>query len=136
MLLRQGAGATAGIIALAGFVHNDPNNSVYAEQYFVGALDQGFWKTRPLDTIGLLASYNTVSGRLGKVEGVEQELNLPYSNGATGIQTHETIFEANYNVHVVPGLTFQPDLQYVVRPNGQGNIANALVLGFRLHVTL
>jgi porin len=136
MLLRQGPGETAGIIALAGFVHNDPNNSVYAEQYFAGVVDEGFWKSRPLDTIGLLASYSTVSGRLGNVQGIEQALGLPYSNGATGIQSHETILEANYTVHVIPGLTFQPDLQYVIRPNGQGDIANALVLGLRAHVTL
>jgi porin len=136
MLHRSGPGDTAGIIGLAGFVHNDPNNSVYAEQYFAGALDQGFWPARPLDTIGVLVSYNTVSGRLGNIQGVEQALGLPYSNGATGIQSHETVLEANYTIHAIPGLTFEPDLQYVVRPNGQGNIHNALVLGFRAHVTL
>jgi porin len=136
MLLRQGTGDNAGIIALAGFVRNDPNNTAYAEQYFAGVIDRGFWKARMLDTIGLLASYNTVSGRLGNVQGIEQALGLPYSNGATGIQSHEAILEANYTIHVIPGLTFQPDLQYVIRPNGQGNIPNVLVLGFRAHITL
>ena len=66
--MRQGPGDTDGIILLGGFVHNDPNNSAYAEQYFAGALDQGFWRARPKDTMGLLFSYNTVSGRLGKVQ--------------------------------------------------------------------
>jgi porin len=136
MLRRSGPGDTDGIVMLAGFVHNDPNKSVYAEQYFVGALDQDFWPARPRDTIGLLASYNTVSGHLGNIQGVEQALGLPYSNGATGIQSREAVLEANYTVYVVPGLTFEPDLQYVIRPNGQSNIHNALVLGFRAHVTL
>ncbi len=84
MLLRQGPGDTDGIIALGGFVHNDPDNSPYAEQYFAGLLDRGFWHARPQDTIGLLFSYNTVSGVLGKAQTLEAEFGLPFSNAATG----------------------------------------------------
>ncbi len=91
---------------------------------------------RVRSTICLLAPYNTVSVALGKVEGIVQALGLPYSNSATGIQTQDTILEASYNCHVIPGLTFLLDLQYVVRPTGQGNIIHALALGFRVHVTL
>jgi porin len=134
MLLRHGAGKAAGFIALAGFVHNDPNNSVYAEQYFAGLLDRGFWPTRPADTIALLFIHETISGRLGNVQGVDQALDLPYSNGATGIQGHEEILEANYNIHVFRSISLQPDLQYVIHPDAQQNIANAVVLGFRAHV--
>ena len=36
MLLHRGPDDQDGIIALGGFIHNDPVNSVYAEQYFVG----------------------------------------------------------------------------------------------------
>jgi porin len=134
MLLRQGPDKASGIIALLGFIHNDPNNSAYAEQYFAGILDRGFWHTRPADTIGLLFIRETISGRLGNVQGAEQALGLPYSNGATGIQTREDIFEANYNIHVYSSISLQPDLQYIIRPNAQSNIGNALVLGFRAHV--
>jgi porin len=134
MLLRHGPGKASGIIALAGFIHNDPNNSVYAEQYFVGLLDRGFWHERPADTIALLFLDETISGRLGNVQGAEQALDLPYSNSATGIQTHEEILEANYNFHLYRSISVQPDLQYVIRPNAQANIANAVVLGFRAHV--
>jgi porin len=134
MLLRQGPGKASGIIALLGFVHNDPNNSAYAEQYFAGLLDRGFWQTRPADTIALLFINETISGRLGNVQGVQQALDLPYSNGATGIQTHEEILEANYNIHVYRSVSLQPDLQYVIHPNAQPDIGNALVLGFRAHV--
>ncbi len=135
MVLRQGDGDGDGLIVLAGFVHNDPDNTVYAEQYFAGLLDKGFWPARAQDTVGLLVLHNTISGRLGNVEGVEQALGLPYSNSATGIQTHETVVEANYDIHVVRGIHFQPDFQYVIRPNGQANIADAVVLGFRARVS-
>jgi porin len=135
MLVRQGPGDQDGIIALAGFISNDPENSVYAEQYFIGALDRGFWAARPQDTAAILFDYNTVSGQLGKVQAQEQELGLPFSNGATGVQTHEMVLEVNYNIHVYRGLNFQPDFQYVFRPNAQSNIHNAAVFGFRANVS-
>ena len=135
MLVRNGDGDTAGIIALGGFIHNDPANSAYADQVFVGLLNGGFWPARPKDTIGLLFTYNTVSGQLGKAQAIEQEFGLPLSNGATGIQTHEEIFEANYDIHVFRGVNLAPDFQFVWRPNAQRNIRNAAVLGFKGHVS-
>ena len=86
MLLRQGEGDQDGIMALAGFIHNDPARSTYAEEYFAGLLDRGFWPARPEDTIGVLVSYNAVSGALGHVQAAEQEVGLPISNNASGPQ--------------------------------------------------
>ena len=90
MLLRHGAGKAAGFIALAGFVHNDPNNSVYAEQYFVGLLDRGFWHERPADTIALLFLFTgmrsnaPVTGRalfrLGALAVILIALSIPASD--------------------------------------------------------
>lgn len=134
MLVRNGPGDNDGLIALGGFIHNDPNNSVYAEQYVAAVLDRGFWKARPQDTIGLLVSYNTVSGRLGNVQRVEGDFGLPFTNKATGVQSHEMILEANYDVHVSRGVNFQPEFQYVFRPNAQPNIHDAAVFGFKAHV--
>ena len=134
MLLRQGPGDQGGIIALVGFVHNDPTNSAYAEQYFAGVLDRGFWRTRPHDAAGLLFTYNTVSGVLGHVQSQEAALGVPLSNGASGPQTHEMVLEANYDIHVARGLNMQPDFQYVFRPNAQSNIRDAAVFGFKAHV--
>ena len=116
MVVRQGPGDVDGIILLGGFIHNDPNNSSYAEQYFAGALDQGFWRARPKDTMGLLFSYNTVSSRLGKVQAREAELSIPFSNSATGVQRYEMILEANYDIHVAPGLNFQPEFSKCSAP--------------------
>ena len=134
MLLRQGKGDTDGIIALGGFIHNDPTRSTYAKQYFAGLLDHGFWIARPEDTIGLLVSYNTVSGMLGKVQVAEQELGLTISNNATGPQTHEIILEANYDIHVTKGVNVQPEFQYLLHPNAQASSHDAAVLGFKAHV--
>ncbi len=86
------------------------------------------------DTIGLLVSYNIISGVLGKVQAEEQELGLTISNNATGPQTHEVILEANYDIHVARGVNVQPEFQYIVHPNAQASIHNAAVLGFKAHV--
>ncbi len=83
----------------------------------------------------MLVLHNTISGRLGNIEAIEQTLDLPYSNHATGVQTEETVIEADYDVHVMHGVRFEPDFQYVVQPNAQANIKDAAVFGFRLHVS-
>jgi porin len=134
MLMRNGPGDHDGLIALAGFVRNDPNNSSYAQQYYAGLLDYGFWRARPQDGVGFLFSYFAMSGPLGKVQAEEQLLGLPLSNGATGIQTYEMFLEANYNIHVWRGVDFRPEFQYVIQPNAQSNIRNAFVVGFKAHV--
>jgi porin len=134
MVLRNGPGATDGIIALAGFIHNDPNNTAYGEQYFAGLIDRDFWAARPKDTIAMLVTYVEISGRLNAVEAAEQDFGLPLSNKATGLQSHEMVLEANYAIQVLPAVTLMPDFQYVFRPNAQANIQDAPVFGFRAHV--
>ena len=42
-------------------------------------------------------------------------------------QTYETVLEFNYKFQITPFSYFQPDIQYVIRPNGTGNIPNSLV---------
>jgi len=134
MLVRQGNGDQDGIIALAAFAHNDPNVSAFAEQYFAGLVDRAFWHARPEDAVALFFNHNRMSGPLGEVQAEEDELGIPFSNGATGVQTHEMFIEADYNIHVYRGVDFRPEFQYVVRPNGQSNIRDAAVFGFKVHV--
>jgi porin len=134
MLVRTGPGESDGLTAVAGFIANDPNHVAIAQQYFAGLVAKDFWAERPQDAIGLLFLYYNMSRKLSQAQNAEQALSLPLSNGATGIQSHETIIELNYDVHVLPGLNFEPDFQYVVRPNAQANIHDAAVFGFKTHV--
>jgi porin len=134
MVVRNGPGDDEGLIALAGIIENDPNNTVYADQYFVGMTDRGFWSERPQDAISFLFTYVTASDRVGKVQAIEQSLGLPFANGATGVQSHEIAIEADYQVHVYRGVTFMPDFQYIIQPNAQANIKDATVFGFRAYV--
>jgi porin len=135
MIFRTGPGAADGVILMAGYVHSDPTLSAYADQVYVAALDRGFWPARPLDTIGILFNYQHVSNQLAAEQALDMEFGLPIANGATGIQTTEENIEVNYDIHVARGVSFQPDFQYVVRPNAQANIKNAVVLGFKSHIS-
>ena len=53
---------------------------------------------------------------------------------ATGVQSHTFDIEANYNIHVYRGVTFAPDFQYFIRPNGQTNLPDAALFGFISHI--
>ncbi len=134
MIVRNGPGATDGIILLAGYAHADPDLSGYSNQVYAAILDSDFWAARPQDTIGFLFNYANVSGALGKEQALDSEFGLPFANGATGIQTHQEIIELNYDIHVAPGVNFEPDFQYYFRPNGQSNIKDAALLGFKSHI--
>lgn len=134
MVFRNGPGATDGVILLAGYAHANPDLSGYADQVFFGVLNRDFWPARPQDTIGFLFNYANVSGTLGKEQVLDAEFGVPFANGATGKQSHQEIIELNYDIHVASGVNFEPVFQYYFRPNGQANIKDAAVLGFKSHV--
>ena len=47
-------------------------------------------------------------------------------------QDYEMVLELSYNIHVARWLAVQPDIQYVINPNGTDDIDNALVMGVRV----
>ena len=51
-------------------------------------------------------------------------------------QDFEMVLEWSYVLQVTPWFQFQPDLQYVIRPGGTGNIPDALVVGAQISVNL
>jgi porin len=50
-------------------------------------------------------------------------------------QSTETVFECAYNWYVNDTLTLTPNLQYVAKPGGTGNIDDALILGLLTYIT-
>jgi porin len=131
MLIRNGKGDVNGLIVLGGFIHNESDKTAYARQYYAGFIDAGFWPARPKDSISVVMTYVEVSSQLRRVQDVETDLGLPISNYATGPQSNEALIEINYKAHILPGVRLQPDFVYIVRPNGQANLHDAVVLGFR-----
>jgi porin len=52
--------------------------------------------------------------------------------GDPALRKTETIIEATYKDEILPGLSLQPDVQYVVHPGADSTVGNALVLGLRV----
>ena len=61
---------------------------------------------------------------------------IPVADQVTGVQTHALVLEANYQINVFRGVTFAPDFQYFFRPNAQGNLPDAALIGFKSHIEL
>lgn len=89
---------------------------------------------RPGDGFGMAAAFAKVSGA---ARAADFERNF-VSGVAAPVRDYEAVIEATYDAVVIPGLTIQPTVQYVVHPGGTvasplGNgltpIPNALVLG-------
>ena len=53
------------------------------------------------------------------------------SNPGTTTPTYETVLETSYVIQLNKYISIQPDIQYVIRPSGYGNIPNALVIGLQ-----
>ena len=47
------------------------------------------------------------------------------------LTTAEHVLEASYAIDVTDNYTIQPDIQYVIRPNGASDIKNAVVIGIQ-----
>jgi porin len=105
-----------------GIVYN--GGAPYWAQYYAGVYDRGPFAARPDDSIGLIGSYYANNS--------DQRPNKP----------GQWIFEVNYGVHVVPGVTVKPYTQYVVAPSDflaparSREPANAWVVGFQVSLDL
>jgi carbohydrate-selective porin OprB len=90
-------------------------------------VDVGPFLSRPENQVGFEVAYGRVSPSLTQVAQLQAEFGLPLGNGASGVETHEIILEANYYT----ALYLMPDLQYIIRPSAGSTYPNAWVAGFR-----
>jgi porin len=121
-----------GVTVLAGYEYNSPEVSLFEHFAFLGLVDVGPLSWRPADQFGFEVAYGRVSPFLTQVQQLQVELGMPLSNSAPGVQTNETILEANYHIKLHPGLYVMPDLQYIIRPSAANRYPNAWVAGFRI----
>jgi porin len=104
-----------------GIVYN--GGSPYWSQYYGGFLDRApFGAVRPLDTVSFVASY--------------------YANNQNERPNKSTqwIYELDYGLGIIPGITLQPYTQFVVHPNnflapiGSKQPDNAWVVGVQVAI--
>lgn len=126
----------SGITALGGLIYNDPHTALRDYEIYGALINRGFWRNRPYDTIGIAFSYTHIAKNVQKTEALLQSQNQTMINHATGIQRHTSVLEVNYAIHVMRGVIFQPVFEYYFRPNGQGNLPDAAMLGFKSHIEI
>ncbi|WP_170211063.1 carbohydrate porin [Neokomagataea tanensis] len=132
----RGRDEKAGVSVMAGALVNDPTISLRQQQYYGGLVTRGFWRWRPADSIGVAASWTKIAEGVQRAEErfLQTGQSLPFN--ATGIQRNAFVFEAYYTFRVGRAVTIQPDFQYYLHPNGQQNLRDAAMLGFRSHVEI
>lgn len=54
--------------------------------------------------------------------------------GSVDVQTSETLVELDYHAQATPWFSLRPNLQYVIRPGGTGEIPDALVVGLNTRI--
>jgi len=121
----RGFGVTGSILA-------SPDQSVSHMPYFFTAalVTRGIFPSRPVDVAGLGIVVGHFSNDLQDFQQRAQRLNPNVA-----VQQHETVLELTYRLAMFQSaLFFQPDLQYVIRPGGTGQISDALVLGAQVGV--
>ncbi len=127
-----------GITALWGFLYNDKRIALREWEAYGGIIDRGLIRSRPFDTLGIAFTYEKIAPGVQATETMMLD-NAQYNrlpNHATGVQRHAAVLEVNYAIHVWRGVIFQPLLEYFFRPNGQGNLRDAALLGFKSHVEI
>jgi porin len=119
-------------LGVFGSVLVAPDQAVSEMPYFftAGVAMRGIFASRPTDAAGFGVVFGEFSSDLRDAEQREQLLDP-----TVGVQSHETVLEWTYRFNLHQGaLFFQPDVQYVMRPGGTGQLANAVVLGCQLGV--
>lgn len=124
MVHRNGNGPENGLVLLGGLVASDKTTSKISRFGFAAVRDQGIISGRKDDVAGVMIAHARISDRLT----TEQDLS------GDPLQTGEWVVEAMYRIAVAKGLTVQPDVQYLVHPNGQKSIRSALAIAGRVEI--
>ncbi|WP_241663796.1 carbohydrate porin [Oecophyllibacter saccharovorans] len=130
-----------GLIFMTGFLYNDASVALREWETYAALIDRGIFRSRPYDTFGIAFTYERMPHGVQRTDALllHGRHSAPYGsmpNHATGIQRHASVLEVNYAVHVARGIIVQPLLEYFVRPNGQGNLRNAALLGCKTMVEI
>jgi porin len=132
VLVRFGDPSSHRGFGVAGSFLASPDQSISQMPYFFtcALVTRGIFPGRPRDIIGLGVVYGHFSNDLEDSQRRAQQLDP-----TVGVQSYETVLELTYRLALLKSaLYFQPDLQYVFRPGGTGQISDALVLGAQVAV--
>ncbi len=132
----HGTSQMSGGYLMAGYIHNTPSISTFADEFYFGTSLLGLLPGRPFDRLGVMYSYYQMSPRLAYGQRLRQAAGLPLGPYITGPQTHSAVLEAYYSMPVLPGLILYPEFEYMMRPGETSVIPNATLVGIKLIANL
>src|SRR5262249_53227342 len=114
--------------AFGAFIFS-PDRRVSKLPFFfdTGVVAYGLLQSRPKDFVGFAIVYGSYSQDLRRAEVIQR-------NPLLAVQDFEMALEWNYGLAIRPGFLFQPDIQYLMHPNGNKTTANALAIGANIVV--
>ncbi len=118
--------ATQGLRALAFLNYAPPENNALPFFFYSGLVYEGLLPGRDRDLAGVAFAYGNYS---------YDQILAERSKGDNVNDTYEGVLEFEYRFQVNRWAFVQPFLQYVIRPGGDGTVANATVLGMHFGVT-
>ncbi len=130
MLYRPAPDSPRSLWAFAVFGYAGPATALLQTYWQFGLVNKGTFAGRDHDTIGLAVNSSWISSAL---VAAQNQANM-LAPGSVPLQSSETTIELNYRAHFSPWLSLMPNVQYVIQPNGQSTIGNALVLGLQARV--
>ena len=124
VLVRFGKPGSNRGLGVTGSILVSPDQSISQMPFFftAGVLTRGPFRSRPTDVAG----FGVASGYFS------DDLQDSQRRAQRSVQDHETALELTYRLRFRGNAFFvQPDLQYIIRPGGTGQIPDALVAGLQ-----
>jgi porin len=114
------------------------SHEIFASQGALGTLFTGPFKSRPLDTVGIMVTRIVFSN----AQTLYMNQLLAKHGSTSFVKSHETMIEANYGFKLAPGVSLLPNITYIInpdtsqRPDATFAPKNTFVVGLRLAVNL
>lgn len=112
-----------------------PDSEINTFPFFMngGLVYKGLIPGRNNDYAGFAVVYGKYSNKIAPTKTQPTEFTPPQ---ITGTEDFEMVLEWMYKIQLTKWLNVQPDVQYVIKPGGTGNIPNALVIGFQMGINI
>ncbi|MGB2692492.1 MAG: carbohydrate porin [Thermodesulfobacteriota bacterium] len=113
-----------------------PDSEINTFPFFMngGLVYKGLIPGRDNDYAGFGIVYGKYSNKIAPTKRQPTEFSLV--SEITGGEDFEMVLEWMYKIQLTQWLNIQPDIQYVIKPGGTGDIPNALVLGFQMGINI
>ena len=121
-----------GLTAFLNVTAADHRTATLDNQIALGIFYDAPFAHRPADQLGIATGRTHVNDRVAAAEEFQNAAGLV----PVGVQHAEYVGEIYYHLHVIDGLSLQPNLQYVHQPGGIAKNTDDVILGLKVAFSL